>query len=516
VRRRHLLAALTAGAGALAGCSTFGGSSDGPETATETPSHRATPTDRPPTGTDTPTATSTEPPGDGEGLGDLGTASIVDLQTVSRTYSLTPLQYRSDDGAAVRMRFASTATADGPATVEATLRNANDFANTFRLEWTPPFGRLRSQNPHPLGARHAGDHSYEVGLVFAPTPNHDLVDDPPDVERAEDGHWRLAGSQFPEFPERTRLEPDETVSGEYALVGRKSGVGDGRPSGAYEFVRADARNLRVTVWETESPGPDEQSRFAGASVPPLPIETETAWFHEADSNTPTFVRPAVEQTALPARVEFTFVNRSREATSCGHWNLYKLRDARWFHVGPAVHSLGCRSVAPGGATRWPFRMANDAMAPARGDGHAFPFLGGGRYAAVAGYGHATHQSGALFDVDAPTVDVGPTQDVTTERESDIVTATSERWRKAPKSESRTRTELALERGGRAEHRFIPEQVMQRRNRGLRNTLALASSDVERVVLRTDDSTASRAVGYGDSALRFWYGGEEYVLTKQAT
>ena len=140
MRRRTVLASLTAGIGSLAGCSRTLG------VTTETPT--TTPTEQPPEST-TPTA---DPPDEGEER-ELGAASIIDLTTANRTYALTPLSYHSDDGAHIMTRFSSTATPEGPATVDATLTNENLFENTFRLEWTPPFGRLFSDIPYSLGER---------------------------------------------------------------------------------------------------------------------------------------------------------------------------------------------------------------------------------------------------------------------------------------------------------------------------------------------------------------------------
>ena len=154
-----------------------------------------------------------------------------------------------------------------------------------------------------MGER-SGDFTYRVGLIFAPTANHDLVEDPPDIQRADDGYWRLASDTTPELPERVRLSPGETIHGEYALVGRAEGVGRGRPPGVYEFSRAGERPLRVAVWPTDSPGPATDSQFAGMSVPALPGDSDTAWFHNADASSPTFVRPSTEQTSFtsPYRV----------------------------------------------------------------------------------------------------------------------------------------------------------------------------------------------------------------------
>jgi len=513
MRRRALLAGLSAGLAAVAGCSGTADSDDGTPTDRPaddpTPTGDRTPTDSPDSSTDTPT----DEPGDNDW--DLGAASIVDLETANRTYALAPLRYRDDDGGSVRLRFTSTATSDGPATVEAVLANENPFENTFQLDWLPPFGRPYSDIPYPMvGDR--GDFTYRVGLAFAPTENHDLVDEGTTLERDAEGYWRL-GRNVPDVPETVRLDPGETVRGEYALVGRGDGGGRGRPPGIYEFSRAGDGPVRVTVWETDASGPAGDSRFAGTSVPALSDERATAWFHDANAGTPTFVRPSVERTALPARVDFTFVNRSRESTSCGHWQFYKLQDGEWFSLGPYVQTADCRSVRPGGTKRWVLRAASGEMAPCQAQ--SFPFLGGGRYAAVAGYGHATSHSGALVEFDAPPVSVVPTDDVTSEREGGTVTATGQPWEAAPDAEHRSRVQLVLERtagdGTEPERAFIAEQVMRRRFCGLRNTLAFDGPDLDRVVLRTDDRTAGQAVGYDGGSLTFRYDGQTYVLTKSS-
>jgi hypothetical protein len=505
MKRRALLTSLSASIAAVAGCNDTTSSPD--DTSTDSPT--ATPTD---SSTPTPTESSTQTPADQSDERDewdLGSASIVDLETANRTYALAPLRYRSEDHASVRLRFSSTATSDSPATVEARLTNENSFENTFRLRWTPPFGRFHSDIPSPMVGDH-GDYTYRDKLLFAPTDNHDLVDDGAAVVRDSDGHWRLDDSWPPDFPETVRLTPDETVYGEYALVGHDEGRG--RPPGTYEFSRGSDGAIRVTVWETDAPGPASGSTFTGESVPSPPKGDETAWFHEADASTPTFVYPSVERTELPARVEFTFVNRSRESTTCGHWNLYKHQGGDWFHLGPYRHTADCRVVRPGGTKQWTMQAATGEL-PAGRRRENFEFLGGGRYAAVAGYGHATPRSAALVEFDAPPVSIVPTDGVTADREDGTVTVTGEAWRAAPDSEHRSRVQLVLERADEAGRTFIAEQVMRRRFRGLRNALAFAAPDVDRVLLRTDDQTADRAIGYDDDELRFRYDEQSHVIRK---
>lgn len=495
--RRTFLAGVTGGAALLAGCNVGG---QGP---TSTP----TDGDGPPAGTPTPT----DPAGTGND--DLFGAAIVDLETADRTYAVPRTDYHTDDGGRVAMRFTGTATADHPARVRATLTNANPFSNTFRLEWTPPFGRLTSDLPYPMGRRPVGEYSYRASLVFAPTSNHELVDAAPAVHRDADGLWRLAADDGATewLPERVALDAGETVTGEYALVGHPDGAGRGRPPGVYEFSRAEEPPVRVTVWRTSAPGPAGESTFSGATLPPLPGDGDVAWFHDADATTPSFVRPSAERTDLPAAVRFTFLNRAREGTGCGHWGLYKLDGGEWFHLGPFMHTAECRGVAPGETASWTVRAASGELAPCEGAAH-FPFLGGGRYAAVGGYGHATAESAALVAIDAPPVEVVPTRDVTTERDGATLTATSDRWRRAPDEQGAERAKLVLEGADAADRRLIAEEVMRERFRGYRNTLAFAGPDVDTVVLRTDDRVVSRSVGGDGTPRTVRFDGTAYTVS----
>jgi hypothetical protein len=112
------------------------------------------------------------------------------------------------------------------------------------------------------------------------------------------------------------------------------------------------------------------------------------------------------------------------------------------------------------------------------------------------------------------VTVVPTDDVTAQRDGDTVTVTSEHWRTAPDAEGRSRVSLVLETVGDTDRRLVAEQVMRRRYRGYRNTLAFVTSDVARVVLRTDDRTADWTVGYDDGTTRFQYEEQAYRITRR--
>ncbi|MFD1526996.1 hypothetical protein ACFR9S_11940, partial [Halolamina salina] len=211
MRRRALLASLAAGSSLLAGCS----STDPTETA---------PTDTETAGTDTPTATPSTPAGTPdevvqlEGNALFG-ASTIDLGTADRTYALSPMRYRTEDGAEIRMRFDATATADRPARLVASLQNTERYRESVDLDWLPPFGRPSSEPPRDHGEPLMGGGLRDEGsLIFAPTANHDLVDEPPEIERDGDGLWRLAGDIHRWLPETITLDPGEAIRGEYAVV----------------------------------------------------------------------------------------------------------------------------------------------------------------------------------------------------------------------------------------------------------------------------------------------------------
>jgi hypothetical protein len=486
-----------------AGCLGSDGPRGGPAPTTDPPNTRTeTPGGTPGHGTPDGGTDDDVSPG-----GDVFGASIVDLETAPRTYALSGTGYRTPAGAEVAMSFAATATTDHPARLVAELHNPMDVEQTFDLTWAPPFGRRTSEQPYQSGQdRWSSEHTYRVELVFAPTADHDLVESPPAVELAADGYWRLANGVSPWGPDRVRLSPGETVRGEYALVGRADGAGMGRPTGVYEFSRGQDRPVRLVVWNTARPGPEADSRFAGESVPAIPGDARTAWYHEADASTPTYVRPSVERADLPAEVSFTFVNHAREALGCGHWSLYKRHEGRWFHLGPYVRTMECRRVAPGGAKRWELHAFPGEGVDCQGAA-VYGHLGGGRYAAVAGYGHEAPQSAAMVELTGDPVAVVPTEDVSADRDGARVDVDSPR----PTRDGRDPVTVVVSRADGADRTVVAEQVMRRRYRGLRNTLPFFESGVDEVALHTDDTVAEQAVGYDRSSTRFRFRGDAYEV-----
>lgn len=494
MHRRRFLAALGVTA-SLAGCSSSSDPGQG-----DTPT--LTPVDPPTTPTDTGTPTDTP---DADPPRGLGAESVVDLETVPRTYALSPVSYRSDDDAHVELGFTATATADHPVRVRATLTNAAPWANTFRLDETPPFGRR-------TGAirDHDRDLTYQSGLVFAPTENHDLATHVPEVEHATDGTWRLAREIEREWtPDVARLDADESATGEWVLVGRASGQEVGRPTGRYGF-RSGETNLTVAVWNTDQPGPRQNSRFTGRLVPPLP-DGEVDWYHETEPTSPTYLEPSSERVGPPGAVEFTLVNHSHDRLSGNSWNLYKRHDGEWHYIAPWGHTAVLRMIPPGGHRTYRVHVFNGESLPC--DGLDIGYLGGGTYAFESMYdGEERGPFAALFEIDGPDATVVPHETATAERDGSTVEV---EWLSRPDLPRATLVVDTLGTEVGAAETLVAEQVMRRRNRGLRNTLPYFEPGVTQVRLRTDRNTVSSATeasGYESSTVRFTFRGQAFEAT----
>jgi len=488
MRRRALLASLAA----LAGCA--GANTDAGQAGTTAAG----------TGTTTePSETTDEQSDDSDGHS-LTESEVVTSAVAPRTYALPSAHYRHDRGT-VRLSFESTATEAGPARVGAVLTNEAAHEQTYRLAELPPLAAPTARR-EPQAEIDADGSDSDDAVAFAPTANHDLVDDPPAVELA-DGYWHLADAESPgeSLPGTVTLAPEESVYGEYALVGRSAD--DGRPPGVYEF-RGRGDDVALAVWNTDEPGPERSSRFAGESVPSLD-EGSVFWFHETDSTTPSFVLPERERASLPAAVDFRFVNRTRETLECGHWYLFKLVDGEWFRIGPLLHTADCRLVSAGGTVDQRLRAANgEALSCSDSSAHTFGHLGGGRYGYVVGYGHEG-MSGAMVEFEAPPVDIVPTDDVVTERDGATVTVTA-----SDTGADSSDPPLVVERVGDADaERLIAEQVMRPSLRRTRNALAAFEEGVDRVVVRTADRGfgPSLFLDSDDDTVRIRVRGETYEV-----
>lgn len=441
-------------------------------------------------------------------------ADVVDLDTGPRTLALAPTHYRSDDGAAVTVEFAGTATADRPATVRATLTNASDYANTFRLDETPPFAEVadaRLRDRRELG--------YESTWYLVPTADHDLVDDSPDYERGPAGYWRLVGNPAPHLPRTHRLDAGESVAGEWLLLGH--GEGSGRPTGRYEFRGHGDASLVVTAWETGAPGPSEQSRFAGATPPSLSDDagedaTAPHWFHDATAETQVYLEPSAERARTPAKIEFTFHNYGREAATGNpyDWTLYKLVDGEWFRLAPWAIPAPMGSVPPGGTEEWTLLAFSDEGVAVEG-ATVLDYLGGGRYAFEVGMSGDDRNHAALFELIGPDAEVEPMTGAESARDGATVTVDAP----DPDHDQRPAT-LTLTRADGADQRLVAEQVMRRRLRALRNGLPFFGRDgergrIERVVVETTENAAQQVVGYDSTTRQFRFDRQAYEARFEA-
>ncbi|MFT4885731.1 MAG: hypothetical protein ACI8U4_003258, partial [Natronomonas sp.] len=387
MNRRGFLA--TTGIALFSGCTFDNSGRKTPTTDTPTDGPTETPTESP--------AASDEPPVSAE---DLRERRVVDFETVPLTAAVFGSRSINDR---VRTTYgiSEPATDDSPAVVHALVRNNNSFEQTFHLRRVPGFW----DPPSTHREAESGDRSGPVYL--APTENHDLAKSAPEVTQDDSGHWRLASSNREWLPETVTLAPDEAILGEYYLVGSDDTSNEPLGVGRYEFLY-QGEGFTISVWDTESPGPTEDSAHAGAEVPELPMGESTAWYHEADASTAVYLQPSAEKVEAPACIEFELHNRSYERLSGNpyDWTLFKLVDGEWFRIDPWAIPQPLAYVQPGETDHSELSLFHsDAMAC--NEGRSAGYLGGGRYAYRVGYSRDEETQAALFDLDAPGVSPKP-------------------------------------------------------------------------------------------------------------
>lgn len=488
MRRRTLLASVAAGAAALAGCSATG------EPAATTSTRDRTATSDPTTADPTTTDDAPEPPDTG-----LGAATTAVLETRDRTLSLLNGRRRLPSGVVVRAWLSATATAEHPARVTATITNETEYETALRLGNVAPFDDTPFARP---------EGNVDGGLYLAPTDGHEFATATPAVARTDEGGWYLDESPGDWQPSALQLAPGETAVAEYGVVAHYQRP-DVVPTGRYRFGYGDDA-LALVAWQSSRPGPTADSRFADAS-PPAFEEMDPAWYHDAGPETPVYLQPSTERVEAPGRVSFTLHNYLTEPLTGNHydWSLSKLVDGEWYHVAPWMIPVPLTPLPPGDTHTWTLHAFHGRDVDCR---HAIPlgFLGGGRYAfQVNMHPEEGATRAALFDLDAPPVTVTPTDGVSASREDGVVTA------HGPGMEGDTDGDatLVVERADAADRRLVPEQVMRRRYRGLRNTLPFFEPGVTRVELHTDDGTVDRVVGYEEGSRSFRFDGEPFVAKR---
>ncbi|WP_232685787.1 hypothetical protein [Halobacterium zhouii] len=481
MRRRTLLASLASASAMLAGCQTR--ASDAPNT--------DDPTANGPPETD-------EPEDDGNSGFSDEIATTTRLDTQPRTLSLFPVEYESRDGGRVRLAFESGATADHPARVRVELRNENEFSNVFRLGNHPPFQSNPRFTPEMLDQ----STTIDPGQIYlAPLPDQSLPVVAPDLERGPEGVWRLAQSVVPRWlPETHRLDAGESVSVTFAVVGGHDSEGPCEATQYQNEFGVENNALTLAAWNHDQPGPSGDSRFEGESFPLLPGDdggesaAETAWFHEADSESSVFLEPSAEQTGLPANLSFTLVNHTEEVATGNpyYWSLHKLADGEWQKVAPQAYLLPMGYVAPGDTKEYGLRVTHgdpDACSESGVDVQEVGpspmevgYLGGGTYAYEVGMSVDDRTHAAVFDVDAPPVEIEAEDGVDATQEGDSVTVTSSRW-----NAGHGRRILTVTRVDSADRVVLPEVAARRPQ--FRNTLPFFAAGVTTVELRTSDGVA---------------------------
>lgn len=492
MKRRALLASLTTSATVLAGCSGLGGSTtttrdrDGTTTTTTTP---------PDSGPPQTTERAPEPPDTG-----LGGATTAVLETGDRTLSALGGDPHLSSGVRVQSWLSATATPEHPAIVTVTLKNPTQYATNLQ---THEVGQV-SETPFAAPDR---NHSRNAGLYLVPTEDHEFARTVPEIGR-DDGFWYLDERPGDWHPTDLQLDPGEVAVAKLAVVTHVDYKGR-LPPGRYRFGHGE-RPFTLVAWQTSQPGPTERSRFEN-TTPPKFEEMDPAWYHDADPETPIYLQPSTERAATPAEIEFTLHNYTTDPLTGNRydWSLQKQVEGEWFHIAPWVIPVPLTPVPPGGTESWTLHAFNENSVPCE-DAIDMGFLGGGRYAFQVNLhpkGGATRA--ALFDLVGPDVEMTPTENIEVTQSGDTVEVST------PVPGDRNSGVLVVERAdsSTASERVIPEQVMRRRNRGLRNTLPFFESGVSSVRLLTTEQTVDDAIGFDGDTWQFTFEGQAYVAKR---
>lgn len=477
MRRRALLGAITAVT--VAGCT--GTTDDGPSN--ESPQSNESPSANESNSTATP---SSEAESSESGLTVLDEeAQLVEATAADRLFVLTEgisersLSHLLDSrGLRSSTEFVSEPDADGPALVEATVTNTSEFERVISPREFHPLDRADSARPEGYADVEPAGTTSEYRRYLIPTADHDFAKTEPAFERDSSGIWRRQTSPYLTVPENIRLEPGESLFGQWAFVGNEEGTDLPIPTGTYSFGLHGGPTIRV--WPKSTPGPVEESVHEGHNPPPLPRDADTAWFHEAGPETDIYLHPSQETGPLPMRIEFTLVNHTPETLSgnFSNWALYKLHDGEWHKIAPLAIHHPLHFVPGGEMHTQTLKVFNH---------HSYnggtPYLGPGLYAYRTGISDGERTFAVLLEFEGDPVEVTPEPGLTVERDGATVEATQ------PESESdpeRRQTLVTVERveTDTADAVLLPEQVMRPERTALRNAIGLLESDIETVQFET--------------------------------
>jgi len=425
---------------------------------------------------------------------------------------------------------------ESPPRLRTAHANMSDETEEYELASLPPYdGIAENEN---------GDVMYAV-----PTEEHDLAESTPEVGR-DGGVWYLEGEneRGEWLPTTFELAPETGYVGEYFLVSEDGelgegdyGFGDGRERGP------EILSLTVSAWETESPGPSEESRFENGSLPEDANGERLSFYHDADEKTEAYLKPSKELVDLSEREEagmwFELTNRSEviSSTTDWSWSLRKLVDGDWKLVdaGQGGRAGDSQPVWPGRTMRRRVRYSHgkpegDDLTPVGGggfaytdtegngndgddggdqEGHAvhtydatrvFGPVGGGTYAYEPNASFGDVRPAAAFEVEAPPIEVEPPEDASAEREGGrvVVTAGDE-----------TGSAFVVERSDVDDAEVVPSEALYGVENSLRYAVPFFDDGVEEVRVEADKKTVESAFP-SESERVFEHRGTTYRAKKE--
>jgi hypothetical protein len=410
--------------------------------------------------------------------------------------------------------------------------NMSDETKEYELVSLPPYeGVAENEN---------GDVMYAV-----PTEEHDLAESTPEVARDE-GAWYLEGEQNRGewLPTTFELAPETGYVGDYFLVSENGELGEGD----YRFGEGQERgpemlSMTVSAWETGSPGPSEGSRFESGSLPEDTNGQQLSFYHDADKKTEAYLKPSKELVELSpqeeAEMEFELTNRSEviSSTADWSWSLRKLVDGDWSLVdaGQGGRVGDYRIVWSGRKMKRRVRYSHgkpeeDNLISVGGgefaymdtegngdgsdhDGHAvhtydatrvFGPMGGGTYAYDPNASFGGVRPAAVFEVEAPPIEVEPPEDASAERDGARVVVTVG---------DETGSAFVVERADMDDAEVVPSEALYGVENSLRYAVPFFDDGVDGVRVEADEGTVEDALLSEDERV-FEHGGTVYRATKE--